>query len=103
MGDALVDPSSRPLSGTAGTWQLTELSIQINMLSEEVKRLQDVVIPQSTQSTNSGMTTNSGSSGNRTPPAGRTSPAADVQAMGNLVTDPRSFEQKVAGLQNELK
>jgi hypothetical protein len=85
--------------GTDKTWQLTELAVQINMLSEEVKRLQDWIIPPSMQSTKSGSSTRS-SSGNRTPRAenGEADGPVTVEDM-----DPRSFEEKVAGLQNELK
>jgi len=81
--------------GTEKTWEVTELAVQINMLNEEVKRLQDWIIPPSTQSTNSGSSTQF-SSGYRTPPTNQTAQNDD---SGDL----RSFEEKVAGLQSELK
>jgi len=102
-GEALAAPPPAPGSGT---WQLTELAVQINMLSEEVKRLQDCVVPPngpSTQSTNSGSSTqlSNPSSGQRTPPPKNKVPrAADAPTQDK---DPRTFEEKLAGLQSELK
>jgi hypothetical protein len=85
----------------SGTWQLTELAVQINMLSEEVKRLQDFIVPPSTQSTNSGSSTRL-SSGQRTPPSSnpRVLPVVEGQAKDE---DPRTLEEKVKCLQSELK
>lgn len=70
------------------TFQLTELTIQINMLSEEVRRLQSWIIPQAMQSTASG--------------SPMTSPDSSSGEEVDSGSDHRSFEQKVAGLQNEL-
>jgi hypothetical protein len=69
--------------------QLTELTVQIHMLSSEVRRLQSWIIPNSMQSTNSGSPMESP---DRTPNSGNSED-----------NDPRSFEQKVASLQDELK
>lgn len=118
--------AASPLNSSQKSWQLTELAVQINMLSEEVKRLQDYVIPRSVQSTNSGshvQSTNSGSStrsssgDNRTPRAGEAVPgkaAADSAGSAGStgsgssngvpdLSDSRSFEEHLAYLQNELK
>lgn len=108
-----------PLHSSQKSWQLTELAVQINMLSEEVKRLQDQVIPRSVQSTNSGGTnsgssTRSSSGDNRTPRVGATEPgtagngSAGSTGSGSShgvpdAPDVRSFEEQVAHLQNELK
>lgn len=104
------------------SWQLTELAVQINMLSEEVKRLQDFVIPRSVQSTNSGnsgSSTRSSSGDNRTPRAGGNDGSPGTVASGSTpgstgsgssssngvpnLDNCRSFEEKVAHLQKELK
>merc|ERR1719482_2469333 len=83
-GDAVAAAANTPLvpaclpdSSSQKSWQLTELALQFNMLSEEVKRLQEYIIPGSMQSTNS---------------------ASPVD-----MDDRRSFEEKVAHLQKELK
>jgi hypothetical protein len=90
-----------PGSPSQKSWQLTELAVQFNMLSEEVKRLQEV-IPGSMQSTNSGSgsgcSTRSSNGDNRTPRAGAESSNGPV-----AVDDGRSFEDQVAHLQKELK
>jgi hypothetical protein len=98
------------------SWQLTELAVQINMLSEEVKRLQEATI-RNTQyqgSGNSGSSTRSSSGDNRTPRAGvapqHTSTGASSSTGGSSsgtgapdLDACRSFEEKVQHLQNELK
>lgn len=92
-------PPGFGLQATNNPCELTELAVQINMLSEEVKRLQDWIIPQSMQSTNSGSQHSWSSGSNGTPPArdgqDATPPAEEM--------DPRSFEKKVVDLQSELQ
>lgn len=94
--------------GSDKTCQLTELSVQINLLSSEVKRLQDWIIPQSStlESMNSGSSIHTSDNNgtppgaqNGTPPGGRdgTPPSSGEDA------DPRTFEEKVAALQSELQ
>jgi len=99
---------SRCAPGTPSqkSWQLTELAVQFNMLSEEVRRLQDRIIPRSVQSTNTGSDsgcsstshTRSSSGDDRAPQAAVESSNGQVDADGC-----QSFAEKVAHLQNELK
>eukprot|EP00746_Dinoflagellata_sp_MGD_P078775 gnl/MRDRNA2_/MRDRNA2_31474_c0_seq1.p1 gnl/MRDRNA2_/MRDRNA2_31474_c0~~gnl/MRDRNA2_/MRDRNA2_31474_c0_seq1.p1 ORF type:complete len:475 (-),score=89.44 gnl/MRDRNA2_/MRDRNA2_31474_c0_seq1:174-1598(-) len=89
MPPSATEQSNHGNSGNKNV-QLTELTVQINMLSEEVRRLQRWIVPTSMQSTASGSPMGSP---DRTPPS-------DQNQEDN---DTRSFEQKVASLQDELK
>lgn len=115
-GDAVAAAANTPLvpaclpdSSSQKSWQLTELALQFNMLSEEVKRLQEYIIPGSMQSTNSGSGCSTrSSSDNKTPRAAAESAAAAGAPRDNSTSpvdmdDRRSFEEKVAHLQKELK
>eukprot|EP00746_Dinoflagellata_sp_MGD_P127098 gnl/MRDRNA2_/MRDRNA2_61768_c0_seq1.p1 gnl/MRDRNA2_/MRDRNA2_61768_c0~~gnl/MRDRNA2_/MRDRNA2_61768_c0_seq1.p1 ORF type:complete len:451 (-),score=93.40 gnl/MRDRNA2_/MRDRNA2_61768_c0_seq1:235-1587(-) len=120
---AVVVPTQAPQSplhqgiqNAQKSWQLTELAVQINMLSEEVKRLQEATIrsAQYQGSTNSGSSTRSSSGDNRTPRVGgvdHQSGAGASSSTGGSSSSTgvpdldacRSFEEKVQHLQNELK
>lgn len=79
-------------------FQLTELTVQINMLSEEVRRLQNWIIPQNMVSTGTGSPMQSGSP---VSPGRNSGSSSSADAISEA--DTRSFEQQVASLQNELK